>query len=565
MNKIIAFDYDNTLAEHGGVIDKELAEIISDIILNKNKVSIITSRTMPWLKKNDLNILKMIFSKQNRLSIQDIKKIKENFVIYSGRGNEKFVPSVKNNILVLNEEMSYRKQMTENESFKIQEIIKERIPKRYLSEKNYTKQFSSLDGGILRVIVKIGEIPFSQKDKIAKEVISKLKDTEDLSDILIEFDGSYISFSFKDKSFAIHDLLRDNSNMKIVYYGDSPLGNDKPIFSLAEGSLRNKLDFVHVENPVHTLSLTKTYYERITNNNNNFLALLQDKEATKNIEERLKEYWKAMKLPFHWIPKIIKILSEHVHDENLAVSKIRKEFPDFADKYSRNYSEKLEQFRKKKVINLSKRINKIIFGDSIVDIGGRADDLMEQILNENKTLKRAYVTDIGTFSERSKNPKINFVVQPSLNKTPFQKENIDNVILSLILHHLEEDDQKLLIQHIANILKKKGKLILIEDSYPENYEDNNFSRSIKKFLSFNKETKMKILSFYDWFGNRVMRNRDNIALAFNYKTMEKWKSLFEKEGLKIIHSEFIGRSPKNLDLFPPKAFMVFEKTGEIQK
>jgi len=564
MNKILAFDYDNTLAEHGGIIDKEMAKIISDIILNKKKVSIITSRTISWLKKNDLDILKMIFPKQSVLSAQDINNIKENFIIYSGRGNEKFIPVVKNNILVLNEEITYRKQMTENESFKIQQTIKECVPQSYLSEKNYTKQFSSLDGGILRVIVKIGEIPLSEKDKIAKKVISKLKNTKDLSDILIEFDGSYISFSFKDKSFAIIDLLKNNPDMKIVYYGDSPLGNDKPIFYLSKGSLKNKLNFVQVENPIHTLSLIKTYHEKISQNNN-FLTLLKNKEAIKNIEERLKEYWKAMNLPALWIPKIMKILSKNIYDENLTVSKIRKEFPDFADKYSKNYSEKLKQFRKKKVTNLSKRINKIITGDSIVDVGGRADDFMEQILKENKALKRAYVTDIGTFSERSKNPRINFVVQPSLNKTPFQKESVNNVILSLILHHMEEDDQKLLIRHIATILKRKGRLILIEDSYPENYEENNFSENIKKFLFFNKETKMKILSFYDWFGNRIMRNRDNIALTFNYKTMENWKNLFEKEGLKIIHSEFIGKSPENLDLFPPKVFMVFEKTGEIKK
>lgn len=76
---------------------------------------------------------------------------------------------------------------------------------------------------------------------------------------------------------------------------------------------------------------------------------------------------------------------------------------------------------------------------------------------------------------------------------------------------------------------------------------------------------MKILSFYDWFGNKITRNRDNIALTFNYKTMENWENLFEKEGLKTIHSEFIGKSPKNLDLFPPKVFMVFEKTGRMKK
>jgi hypothetical protein len=76
---------------------------------------------------------------------------------------------------------------------------------------------------------------------------------------------------------------------------------------------------------------------------------------------------------------------------------------------------------------------------------------------------------------------------------------------------------------------------------------------------------MKIISFYDWFGNKIMRNRDNIALTFNYKTIEEWEEIFGKVGLKLIHSDFIGKTPKYLDLYPPKIVMVFEKMEKNKK
>ena len=70
---------------------------------------------------------------------------------------------------------------------------------------------------------------------------------------------------------------------------------------------------------------------------------------------------------------------------------------------------------------------------------------------------------------------------------------------------------------------------------------------------------MKILSFFDWFGNRLMRNRDNISLTYNYKTMEEWKKIMKKFGMKQIYSEFVKENPSSPDLFSPKGFMVFEK------
>jgi len=204
-------------------------------------------------------------------------------------------------------------------------------------------------------------------------------------------------------------------------------------------------------------------------------------------------------------------------------------------------------------------IEKDVSGKIIADIGGRTDDFVEQMLLLNKKIKKAYVTDLCSFTTRSKNHKINFVVQSSLTKMPFIDKTIDTIILSMVLHHLKRKHQKEMVKNLISSLSKKGGIILIEDTYPEKINLNEYDKITKDFLKFRPSDKKRILYFYDWFGNRLMRNRDNISLFYNYRTMEEWKKLFEKFGMRQIKSDFIKKNESRPDIFPPKAIMVFQK------
>ncbi|MBI2449203.1 hypothetical protein HYV49_02815 [Candidatus Pacearchaeota archaeon] len=293
-------------------------------------------------------------------------------------------------------------------------------------------------------------------------------------------------------------------------------------------------------------------------NKGDVLKVLLDNRLRRNIKERLENYWKSARLPYKWIPRILNILTKHHYNEDLAIKEVRKRFHSIPNKDSLNYSRKLENFRKIKVKNLAKRIGKDISGKFIADIGGRADDFVEQIIQLKKSVKKAYVTDLYSFTKRSKNPKIDFVVQSSSTKLPFNKGSINTMILSMVLHHLEKKYQKHMIKNLISSLQNKGKIVLIEDTYPKKIV-GEYDENTKEFLRFNPHEKRRILYFYDWFGNRLMRNRDNIPLFYDYRTMEQWKELFEKHGLKQIKSEFIKENPSAPDIFPPKALMVFQK------
>ncbi|MCH8945470.1 MAG: hypothetical protein IIA85_00935 [Nanoarchaeota archaeon] len=294
------------------------------------------------------------------------------------------------------------------------------------------------------------------------------------------------------------------------------------------------------------------------------LDVLSKDKLRKNITQRLVKYWRAIKLPYQWITPILKILLEHKDNEDLAVRKIRDKFPQLIQKGSPEYSKKLIAWRKRKVKNLARNLNKYLAGKIIADVGGRATDFAEQIISFNKKIKKVYVTDIGLFATRSKNHKINLLVQPSKTMLPFNKESIDTIILSMVIHHLRNFDQIKLIKNITFSLMKKGRIILIEDTYLKNKNIKGQGKNINDFLKFSLEEKKKILSFYDFFGNRLMRNRDKIPLLYNYKSMEEWKTFFEKYGMKQIKSEFVKEEKLNLALFPPKGVMVFEKQENIK-
>ena len=289
------------------------------------------------------------------------------------------------------------------------------------------------------------------------------------------------------------------------------------------------------------------------------LTVLLNENLKRNIKERLENYWKCAKLPYQWINPILEMLLKYYYDEDLAIKKIRKKFPSITNKNSLNYSKKLESFRKIKVKNLARKIKKKLFGKVIADVGGRSDDFVEQIILSNKKIEKAYVTDLFSFTTKSNNSKINFIVQSSPAKMPFNEKTIDTILLSMVLHHLEKKYQKEMIKNLILCLKNRGRIILIEDTYPKKTNLKKYNKITKDFLKFKSCDKKRILYFYDWFGNRLMRNRDNLPLFYNYMAMEEWKTFFDMCKMKQISSEFVKANKSHPSLFPPKAIMVFQK------
>lgn len=369
---------------------------------------------------------------------------------------------------------------------------------------------------------------------------------------------------YKNNIFNLSNEERAKKIISRMYEASSYLSHLYPNCEKIKKSIylltKNKISLK--ESKKYIITIKNIYEEKLNRKLNlekNVLNILKDSKIKNNIIERLEKYWETAKLPHIWIEKIFDILTSNIENENIAIKKVRNEFASIFNPNSKEYSKKLVDFRKIKVKNLSKRIHHEITGNIIADIGGMGEDFMSEILKLNKNIKKAYVTDLKIFSKSKNNPKIIFSVQPSYTKTYLKKESLDTIIICMVLHHVNDINQNKLVKHLISRLKKNGRIIIIEDTYPENYTGLSLNKNMREYLSFSKDIKNRILCFYDWFGNTLMRNSDNLDLIYNYKTMEEWKLFFKKMSLMEVKSEFIVENQKKPDLFRPKAILVFKK------
>ncbi|MDR7855970.1 class I SAM-dependent methyltransferase [Tissierella sp.] len=114
-------------------------------------------------------------------------------------------------------------------------------------------------------------------------------------------------------------------------------------------------------------------------------------------------------------------------------------------------------------------------GEEIVlDIGGGTGKLAEYIC---KDCKIVYVLDEskGMLTKVEANTRVAPVLGDALN-TNFENNSMDIVILSDILHHIE--NQQRLIEEIHRVLKKNGKLIILD------FEKNHIKTKILKAFEF---------------------------------------------------------------------------------
>lgn len=364
----------------------------------------------------------------------------------------------------------------------------------------------------------------------------------------------------KDRSRKISSRLYEAS----LYLGE--IDPTKKIKQIQKEIYNNKISEISLNESKKIFdNFRKTFNKSMLNYNlkktpkKNPLRILNNKKAKDIITQRLKKYWKFAKLPYEWIEKIIEILDKYNYDESLAIKKIRKYFPEIVDEKSKKYSIKLSNFRKRKVDILSNYISKKMLNGIVVDFGGRSDDFSKHLLNKNKSIKKIYVTDVGSYIKKTENDSIEFVVQPSLNSIPIHDKAANTIIISMVLHHIPRENYKSLFREIKRVTSDNGRTIVIEDSYPKNYDKKNLDKNyLSDFMNLGSKAKTDILYFYDWFGNRLMRNRDTIPVIQNFRPIEKWIKIFKNNGFKCKEYEFI--TTPNKCLFPPKSILIFEKS-----
>lgn len=127
------------------------------------------------------------------------------------------------------------------------------------------------------------------------------------------------------------------------------------------------------------------------------------------------------------------------------------------DRVHKHYDNFINLFNLNKMYEINDALE--LKGDEvIIDIGGGTGRLAEYL---SQSCSGVYVLDEseGMISRVRANPKVVAVLGNAL-ETPFEGNSFDIVIMSDVLHHIE--NQSALIEEITRILKKDGNLLIMD-------------------------------------------------------------------------------------------------------
>jgi len=287
---------------------------------------------------------------------------------------------------------------------------------------------------------------------------------------------------------------------------------------------------------------------------------LKDGKTKQFLKTMLSSYWKKVGLPHERLDDIFELLTEYGHDGELSMILLHEKYPDMADSSS-PFSANYKKARAKKFQAYAKSLLPHIKEGVLLDFGAGDVQLVSTLVGLDSTITQAYATDIFPYVPASTHPKISFLQQATPDSTPFNKESIDTVILSTVLHHITPDVRRSLISHLYSILKPGGRVILVEDSFPlTSPEARNDLEAA--FFSLSPKQRKDALCFLDWWGNRLMKNRAEIPLPCTFKTTEEWVFFFKDFNFTPIKNDFEGFPPIYTHMVSPKAILVFEKPEE---
>lgn len=302
-----------------------------------------------------------------------------------------------------------------------------------------------------------------------------------------------------------------------------------------------------------------------TDQNTRLLTILRDPQLRMFVEDLLKKYWEISKLPAGRLGPMLNILSSYSDEPEFALQLVQEKFQDITDPYSEFYIT-YQEARSAKFRKFSRSLVPYIKGSVLADIGGEDTKLVEVLTSMIPSLQKAYVTDINMAKQQSSNSKIEFLLQSDDERTPLKKGTVDSVILSTMLHHIDPYVRLKLVTHLKEVLREGGRLILIEDTFPENPSEKDINNSLdERFLAFSDTKKKEILSFLDWWGNRLMKNSRDIPLPCTFKSMEEWEDYFAEIGLKLVQKQYLGIPDMHTHIMAPKGILIFEYPSESQK
>jgi len=184
-----------------------------------------------------------------------------------------------------------------------------------------------------------------------------------------------------------------------------------------------------------------------------------------------------------------------------------------------------------------------IKGPVVVDAGAGMSAIAMSILEENPNISRFISThQIDYDRVKVHDPRMEFVLETEGTNPHIQLEDhiADTVIVTGRLHHLYSGKEVAFLKEVARILRPGGRILVIEDTWSEEFSNLPNDQFANRFYDLTAEQKQNVTAFLDWVGTRLIPGAFPMARPWNFKSVEDWNPIFEAAGLKVVSSTYHG-------------------------
>ncbi|VVB61649.1 Ubiquinone/menaquinone biosynthesis C-methyltransferase UbiE [uncultured archaeon] len=114
--------------------------------------------------------------------------------------------------------------------------------------------------------------------------------------------------------------------------------------------------------------------------------------------------------------------------------------------------------------------------EKIIDVGG-GTGLISKVLRSKKQNDDIMVIDLSrSMLQKVKDPTLT-VVQGDITTFPLKDEAFTLAVLVNTIHHISEAKQQVVLREVFRILKKQGRIFILEISHPNTFFSNLFIKT----------------------------------------------------------------------------------------
>ncbi|MGD9620427.1 MAG: class I SAM-dependent methyltransferase [Mycolicibacterium sp.] len=259
--------------------------------------------------------------------------------------------------------------------------------------------------------------------------------------------------------------------------------------------------------------------------------------------------WEKWRLPAEDLPALMRAAVADPCDATAAVYRVAPYLTTRSGAIARAYA----QARAAKFDGFAEILAPLVRPGLICDMGAGDTQLVQRLSVSVGGNSRLVATDIaGT-------PKldgaVSFALQPAPHRLPLPDNSASTVIATGMLHHMEPEMRRLLLDDVRRVLEPGGTLLLLEDTYPAT-DWAPHSEVDACFRSLDDRGRWGFLAVTDWWGNRVMKNLADEPLPCTFMNMAGLERVIAAAGLTVCSSEYLGVVDFGGHMATPRALTV---------